>query len=103
MFLLSRIAINNVKTKGDIKGNLKDFFTTKLGFPDTIEVTRAKITFEDVTRRIAGLDDDEYGSEDDEEEGWDSDDNEMDENQRKLMEFLAKKAEEEKDFIIDFD
>ena len=27
----------------------------------------------------------------------------MDENQRKLMEFLAKKAEEEKDFIIDYD
>ena len=27
----------------------------------------------------------------------------MDENQRKLMEFLAKKVEEEKDFIIDYD
>jgi hypothetical protein len=26
----------------------------------------------------------------------------LDENQRKLMEFLAKKAEEEKDFIIDY-
>jgi len=27
----------------------------------------------------------------------------MDENQKKLMEFLSKKAEEEKDFIIDYD
>jgi len=27
----------------------------------------------------------------------------MDENQRKLMEFLTKKAQEEKDFIIDYD
>ena len=27
----------------------------------------------------------------------------MDENQKKLMEFLARKADEEKDFIIDFD
>lgn len=80
VFLLSRIALNNVKTKGDIKGNLKDFFTTKLGFPDVLDVTRAKITFEDVTRRIAGSDEDEYGSEEEDGEGWDSDELEMDEN-----------------------
>jgi len=67
------------------------------------------ITFEDITRRLnppakrVGSDgeelSDEYGEE------WDDsgDEFEMDENQKKLMEFLAKKAEEEKDFIIDYD
>ena len=65
---------------------------------------KARITFDDITRRINQSDDedgeDAYGSEDEE---YDSDEVEMDENQRKLVEFLAKKAEEEKDFIIDYD
>lgn len=43
-------------------------------------------------------------SDEDEEESWESEsDAELDENQKKLMEFLAKKAEEEKDFIIDYE
>ncbi len=61
-----------------------------------------------MARRLTASDDeageDLYGSEEGDEEGeWDSDGFDMDENQKKLMEFLAKKAEEEKDFIIDYE
>jgi hypothetical protein len=104
IFLLSRIAITNVNTSGSISGKLNDFFVEKLGFSRVTDIMKARITFDDITRRINESDDedgeDAYGSEDEE---WDSDEVEMDENQRKLMEFLAKKAEEEKDFIIDYD
>lgn len=96
VFLLSRIAITNVNTSGDISGKLNDFFVEKLGFTRVIDIKRAKITFDDVSRRIAQGDEDrEYGASDEDEDGeWDSDEIDMDENQKKLMEFLAKKAEE---------
>lgn len=105
VFLLSRIAITNVNTSGSVSGKLNDFFIEKLGFQRVTDIHKAKINFEDITRRLASPEiDDELGSEEgDEDEEWDSDGGEMDENQRKLMEFLAKKAEEEKDFIIDYD
>jgi hypothetical protein len=104
--MLARIALNHKKTKGDFAGRIHDLFFEDLGFPD-IDYRKPCLNFEDVTRRInprrKGDDDeedeDEYGDEE-----WDSGDEiEMDENQKKLMEFLAKKAEEEKDFIIDYD
>ncbi len=84
----------------------------KLDFSPAKDHKTPNITFEEITRRLSRgqakynsdgelLDDeDEYGEE------WgesDDDEMEMDENQKKLMEFLAKKAEEEKDFIIDYD
>lgn len=111
VFLLSRIAITNLTTSAEISGKIKDFFVEKLGFSPVKDHKTPNITFEDVTRRLTRgqprynsdgelIDDnDEYGDEwgDSEEEM------EMDENEKKLMEFLAKKAEEEKDFIIDYD
>jgi hypothetical protein len=106
IFMLARIALNHKKTKGDFAGRIHDLLFEDLGFPD-IDYRKPCLNFEDVTRRInprrKGDDDeedeDEYGDEE-----WDSGDEiEMDENQKKLMEFLAKKAEEEKDFIIDYD
>lgn len=105
VFLLSRIAISKVKTAGSISGNLNDFFIEKLGFSRVTDILKARLTFEDITRKLNQSDDEgDYGSEEeDEDEEWDSEDLEMDENQRKLMEFLAKKAEEEKDFILDYD
>jgi hypothetical protein len=108
VFLLSRIAISTVTSSGSISGKLNDFFVEQLGFQKQIDIQKAKITFDDVARRLTASDDeaveDLYGSEEGDEEGeWDSDGFDMDENQKKLMEFLAKKAEEEKDFIIDYE
>jgi len=106
IFMLARISLNHKKTKGDFAGRIKDLFFEDLGFPDIENYKLPSLTFDDITRRLnprkKGEDDeeeDEYG-----EEEWDSNDEiEMDENQKKLIEFLAKKAEEEKDFIIDYD
>ena len=49
------------------------------------------------------LSDDEGIFSDEDEEGWESDDAEMDENQKKLMEFLQKKDEEEKEIRVDYE
>jgi hypothetical protein len=49
------------------------------------------------------MSDDEGIFSDEDDEGWESEEAELDENQKKLMAFLQKKAEEEKDFIIDYD
>lgn len=104
VFLLSRIAISKVKTSSTVSGNLNDFFVEKLGFSRVTDLRKARITFEDITRKLSESEGEDYGSEEgDEDEEWESDGMEMDENQRKLMEFLAKKAEEEKDFILDYD
>jgi hypothetical protein len=106
VFLLSRIALTLVTTEGNIRGKLRDFFVQKLGFTPVLDLEQANITFEDVTRKLRGTlgSDDEEGFDSEEgEEEWSDDEFEMDENQRKLMEFLAKKAQEEKDFIIDYD
>ena len=108
IFLLSRIAIANVNTSGSVSGKLNDFFTEKLGFQRVVDILRARVTFDDIRQRLSQPDDegDQYGSEDEgDDEEWDSDGygGELDENQRKLMEFLAKKADEEKDFILDYD
>ena len=84
VFLLSRIAISKVKTSGSISGNLNDFFVEKLGFSRVTEIHKARITFEDITRKLNQSDDEGeyYGSEEgDEDEEWDSDGLEMDENQ----------------------
>lgn len=60
------------------------------------------MTYDDIIRRLTLADDEGVYS--DEEEGeWETDEEEMDEQTRLLMEFLAKKAEEEKDFVIDYD
>lgn len=73
------------------------------------DIYKARITFDDITRKLADGKDGELGGggsdQSEEDEEWDSseDNMEMDENQRKLMEFLAKKVEEEKDFILDYD
>lgn len=111
VFLLARIALTQVNTSGNIRGKLNDFFTEKLEFSPVFDIEHANINFEDLTRKLRGGaplgSDDEAGFDsegnEDEEEEWSDDEFEMDENQRKLMEFLAKKAEEEKDFIIDYD
>ncbi len=111
VFLMARIALTQVNTSGNIRGKLNDFFTEKLEFSPVFDIENANINFEDLTRKLRGGaplgSDDEAGFDsegnEDEEEKWSDDEFEMDENQRKLMEFLAKKAEEEKDFIIDYD
>jgi len=100
-----------VNSSGNIRGKLNDFFVEKLEFSPVFDIEHTAITFEDLTRRLRGGgalgSDDEAGFDSEgneaEEEEWSDDEFEMDENQRKLMEFLAKKAEEEKDFIIDYD
>ena len=48
VFLLARIAITNVTTSGNISGKLNDFFAEKLGFTRVADITRARITLEDV-------------------------------------------------------
>lgn len=106
IFLLSRIAITNVNTSGSVSGKLNDFFIEKLGFQRVVDIHKAKVTFDDIQRRIKGSDDEDGqaasdAGEDDEE--YESEEFEDNENLRKLMEFLAKKAEEEKDFILDYD
>jgi hypothetical protein len=105
VFLLARIAITNVTTSSSVSGKLNDFFKEKLKFNEVIDIHRARITYDDIIRRLEGGGESDLGSEEEGGSGeeWDSEELEMDENQRKLMEFLAKKAEEEKDFIIDYD
>ena len=75
-----------------------------------MDIHKARVSFEDITRRLTypgaeDLEGDSGGSDaaGEEDEEWDSEEVELDENQRKLMEFLAKKQEEEKDFILDYD
>lgn len=115
IFLLGRIAANCVNTSDYIAGKINDFFVEKLGFHKVKSIDKAPhhLTYDDITKRgrhhggsqdgDPGIfsdedeDEDEWGESDEEEEG------ELDENQKRLMEFLAKKAEEEKDFIIDYD
>jgi len=52
IFLLSRIALANVNTSGNVSGKLNDFFSEKLGFQRVIDVLRARVTFEDIARRV---------------------------------------------------
>lgn len=52
IFLLSRIAIANVNTSGNVSGKLNDFFSEKLGFQRVIDVLRARVTFDDITRKV---------------------------------------------------
>jgi hypothetical protein len=82
VFLLSRIAIANVNTSGSVSGKLNDFFVEKLGFSRVMDIMKARITFDDITRRVNQSDDEDmYGSEEGEEdEEWVSDGVEMDEN-----------------------
>jgi hypothetical protein len=105
--MFARIALNHKKTKGDFAGRVRDLFYEDLGFPDIPDYKMPCLNFEDITRKLNPRRKGEEGDDEDEEYGdeeWDSGDEiEMDENQKKLMEFLSKKAEEEKDFIIDYD
>ena len=82
IFLLSRIAITNVNTSGSISGKLNDFFVEKLNFARVTDIQRARITFDDITRKLDHKDeeDDDLESGDEDEEEWDEDDVEMDEN-----------------------
>ena len=59
------------------------------------------MTYEEISKKLY-LSDDEAIFSDEDDEGWETD-SEMDEQQKMLMEFLQKKAEEEKDFIIDYE
>ena len=102
IFVLGRIACNCVNTSDNISGKLNDFFVEKLGFHKVLDAQRAHVTYDDITKKMY-MSDDEGIFSDEDDEGWESDEIELDENQKKLMEFLAKKAEEEKDFIIDYD
>jgi hypothetical protein len=52
VFLLSRIAIMNVNTSGTVSGKLNDFFVEKLGFARVLDIHKARVTFEDITRKL---------------------------------------------------
>lgn len=52
VFLLSRIAIMNVNTSGTVSGKLNDFFVEKLGMSRVMDIHKARITFEDITRKL---------------------------------------------------
>ena len=59
------------------------------------------MTYENITKKLYYLDEEGVYSDEDE-EGWESEE-ELDENQKLFFEFIQKKQEEEKDFIIDYD
>lgn len=107
IFLLGRIACNCVNTADSISGKLNNFFVEKFQFHPVQDQNKAHITYDDITKKLYMSDEEGGGIFSDEDEGdesWDSEDNgEMDEQQKMLMEFLQKKAQEEKDFIIDYD
>ena len=106
IFLLGRIACNCVNTSDNIAGKLNDFFVEKLGFHRLLDINRSHMTYDDVTKKFAhtgaGSDEEDIFSDEEGEEGWETE-SEMDEQQKAFMDFLAKKAEEEKDFIIDYE
>jgi len=102
VFALGRIAFYFVNTSDTISGKLEDFFVEKLNFKRVDEAHRAVLTYEDVTRKLY-LSDEEGIFSDEDEDGWESSEEEMDEQTRQLMEFLEKKAEEEKFKNVDFE
>ena len=103
---MGRIACNCVNTSDNIAGKLNDFFVEKLGFHRLLDMQRSHMTYDDVTKKYAhngaGSDEEDIFSDEEGDEGWETE-SELDEQQKAFMEFLAKKAEEEKDFIIDYE
>lgn len=97
---MGRIACNRVNTSDAIAGKISDFFVEKLNF-HRVDPGKGLLTYEDITKKLY-MSDDEGIFSDEDEEGWDSEE-EMDEQQKLFYEFLQKKAEEEKDFIIDYE
>jgi len=103
VFVLGRVASNCVNTSDNIAGKLNDFFVEKLGFHQAQSIQKTGLSYDDVTKRLVqGGSDDEAIFSDEDEEGWESE-SELDEQQQQFQDFLFKKAEEEKDFIIDYD
>jgi hypothetical protein len=103
IFMLGRIACNCVHTSDTISEKLIDFFVEKLNFHRVQDGHKTAMTYDEVTKKLYLSDGDEGIFSDEEDgEGWETE-SEMDEQQKQLMEFLQKKQEEEKDFIIDYD
>jgi hypothetical protein len=80
IFLLGRIAVNCVHTSDNISGKLNDFFVEKLQFHKAIDIHKAHVTYDDITKKLYMSEDEEVFSDEDEEE-WDSDEEKLDENQ----------------------
>ena len=73
VFLLSRIAITKVNTSGKISGKLENLFVETLGFQRVPDINRARVTFDDITRRLDQSDEEGNGSDEvSGEEEWDS-------------------------------
>jgi len=53
VFLLARIAITHVKTSPDVRGNISDLFSERLKLSQVADINIAKITFEDIKRRLS--------------------------------------------------
>jgi hypothetical protein len=87
IFVLGRIAANCVNTSDNIAGKLNDFFVEKLNFHRVHDIQKTAVTYDDITRKMY-MSDDEAIFSDEEDEGWESEEGELDENQKKLMEFL---------------
>eukprot|EP00350_Pseudokeronopsis_sp_OXSARD2_P003878 CAMPEP_0170552962 /NCGR_PEP_ID=MMETSP0211-20121228/10855_1 /TAXON_ID=311385 /ORGANISM="Pseudokeronopsis sp., Strain OXSARD2" /LENGTH=261 /DNA_ID=CAMNT_0010861053 /DNA_START=198 /DNA_END=983 /DNA_ORIENTATION=+ len=102
IFLLGRIAWYCVHTSASMQGKLNNFFIEKLQFHPAQDINKPNITYEEVTKKLYMSDEEGIFSDEDGDEEWESEE-EMDEQQKMLMEFLEKKAQEEKDFIIDYD
>lgn len=103
IFLLGRIACNCVETSPTMSGKLTDFFVEKLHFHKVADSSKAHVTYDDITKRMYMSDDEGIFSDEDDGE-WETDSEEqMDEQQKRFYEFLQKKQDEQKDFIIDYE
>lgn len=83
---------------------IEEFFIEKLQFTKVPEEKRNIPPFEDAKRKILTGDNKDFYTDDEyDEEAGDSSESEIDEQQKRLAEFISQKAAEEANFDIDFD
>mmetsp|Transcript_21944 Transcript_21944/g.16289 ORF Transcript_21944/g.16289 Transcript_21944/m.16289 type:complete len:174 (+) Transcript_21944:641-1162(+) len=102
VFLMGRIAYYCVNTASTIQGKLNNFFVEKLHFHPAADITKPNITYDELTKKFSEEDGGIFSDEEGDEGEWESDE-ELDEQQKLFLEFLERKAREEKDFVIDFE